>query len=210
VDVETTLEHLHVLGVDKDHPTGVVDIKAPVSGVITDQQVTTAAGVQGLSGSNPFTISDLSNVWILCDVYENDLAKVHVGETVDITVNAYPDKKYTGAISNIGSILDPNLRTAKVRVQVENPGLLMRVGMFVTATFRGQNKVKYACVPSSAILHLHDRDWVYVPAGNNKFRRIEVKAGATLPDKMQEVRSGIEPGQQVVGNALVLQNTVEQ
>jgi len=210
VDVETTLEHLHVLGVDKDHPAGVVDIKAPVSGVITDQQVTNAAGVQGLSGSNPFTISDLSDVWILCDVYENDLSNVHIGETAEIRVNAYPDKVYTGRISNIGPILDPNIRTAKVRVEVANPGLLMRVGMFVTATFHGQKKVEYASVPASAILHLHDRDWVYVPAGGNKFRRLEVIAGNNLPDKMQEIRKGIEPGQQVVGNALVMQSTVEQ
>ena len=210
VDVETTLEHLHVLGVDKDHPAGVVDIKAPVSGVITDQQVTNAAGVQGLSGSNPFTISDLSDVWILCDVYENDLSNVHIGETAEIRLNAYPDKVYTGRISNIGPILDPNIRTAKVRVEVANPGLLMRVGMFVTATFHGQKKVEYASVPASAILHLHDRDWVYVPAGGNKFRRLEVIAGNNLPDKMQEIRKGIEPGQQVVGNALVMQSTVEQ
>ena len=210
VDVETALEHLRVLGVDKDHPGGVVDIKAPVSGVITDQQVTNAAGVQGLAGSNPFTISDLSSVWILCDVFENDLANVHVGETADITLNAYPDKKYTGKISNIGPILDPNLRTAKVRIQVSNPEHLMRVGMFVTATFHGQKKVEYAAVPASAILHLHDRDWVYVPAGDSKFRRVEVKAGNALPDKMQEIRTGVQPGQQVVSNALVMQSTVEQ
>src|SRR5208337_3948388 len=117
------------------------------------------------------------------------------GETADITLTAYPDTKYVGRISNIGPILDPNLRTAKVRIQVANPGLLMRVGMFVSATFHGQKKVKYASAPASAILHLHDRDWVYVPAGGNKFRRIEVRAGVTLPDKMQEVLSGIEPGQ---------------
>lgn len=210
VDVETTLEHLRVLGVDKDHPSGVVDIKAPVSGVITDQQVTNAAGVQGLAGSNPFTISDLTSVWILCDVYENDLKNVHVGQTADITLAAYPDTKYVGRINNIGPILDPNLRTAKVRVQVANPGLLMRVGMFVTATFHGQKNVEYASVPASAILHLHDRDWVYVPAGGNKFRRVEVKAGNVLPDKMQEIRDGINPGQEVVSNALVMQSTVEQ
>ena len=210
VDVETSLEHLHVLGVDKDHPSGVADIKAPVSGVITDQQVTNAAGVQGLSGANPFTISDLSSVWILCDVFENDLGNVRLGETADITLNAYPDKKYTGRISNISSILDPNLRTAKVRLQVANRDLLMRVGMFVTATFHGQKKIRYAAVPTSAILHLHDRDWVYVPAGNKQFQRVEVRAGATLPNNMQEVRSGIDPGQQVVSNALVFQNTVEQ
>jgi cobalt-zinc-cadmium efflux system membrane fusion protein len=210
VDVETTLERLHVLGVEKDHPSGVVDIKAPTTGVITDQQVTNASGVQGLAGSNPFTISDLSRVWILCDVYENDLANVHVGETAELRLNAYPDKTLNGRISNIGPILDPNIRTAKVRVEVANPQLLMLVGMFVSATFRGQKKEKRAAVPADAILHLHDRDWVYVPAGEKKFRRVEVKAGVSLPDKMQEIRTGIEPGQQVVTNALVLQNTAEQ
>jgi cobalt-zinc-cadmium efflux system membrane fusion protein len=210
VDMETTLEHLRVLGVDKDHPSGVVDIKAPVSGVITDQQVTNAAGVQGLSGGSPFTISDLTSVWILCDVYENDLSNVHVGENADIRLNAYPDKVITGKISNVGPILDPNVRTAKVRIEVANPGLLMRVGMFVTATFHGQKKERNAAVPASAILHLHDRDWVYIPAGGNKFRRVEVKAGANLPKGMQEIISGIDPGQQVVQNGLVLQSAVEQ
>ncbi|HYL61364.1 MAG TPA: efflux RND transporter periplasmic adaptor subunit [Candidatus Methylomirabilis sp.] len=209
VDVETTAEHLRVLGSDLDHPTGVVDIRAPVSGVITDQQVTAGAGVQGLSSTNPFTISDLSDVWILCDVYENDLSNVHVGETAEIQLNAYPDRKLTGRISNVGPILDPNLRTAKVRIEVQNPGLL-KLGMFVTATFRGQKKGKHAAVPADAILHLHDRDWIYVPAGNKQFRRLEVTSGDTLPNKMQEIVSGLQPGQQVVSNALVLQNTVEQ
>ena len=211
VDVETTAEHLRVLGSPLDRPSGLVDIHAPVSGVITDQQVTNAAGVQGLSApANPFTISDLSRVWILCDVYENDLANVHIGESAEIRLNAYPDKTLTGKISNIGPILDPSIRTAKVRVEVANPDLLMRVGMFVSATFRGQKKEKRAAVPADAILHLHDRDWVYLPAGDKKFQRVEVKAGVSLPDKMQEIRTGIEPGQQVVTNALVLQNTAEQ
>jgi cobalt-zinc-cadmium efflux system membrane fusion protein len=210
VDVETTLEHLRVLGVSKDHPGAVVDISAPVSGVITDQQVTNASGVQSLSAANPFTISDLSEVWILCDVYENDLANVHVGETAEIRLTAYPDKVYSGRISNVATVLDPNLRTAKVRVQVANPEMLLRVGMFISATFHGQKKTKYAAVPSSAILHLHDRDWVYVATGQGSFRRVEVRAGSTLPDKTQLIVSGVQPGQEVVSNALVLQNTVEQ
>ena len=209
VDVENTRERIRVLGGDIDHPAAIVDIRAPVSGVITDQQVTNASGVAGLSSPNPFTISDLSNVWILCDVYENDLAGVHVGETAEIRLNAYPDKIFSGRISNVSPVLDPGLRTAKVRIEVRNPGL-MRVGMFVTATFHGQKKETRASVPASAILHLHDRDWVYIPAGDKKFRRTEVVAGTSLPNNMQEIVSGIQPGQQLVSNALVLQNTVEQ
>jgi membrane fusion protein, heavy metal efflux system len=209
VDVETTAEHLGVLGSPLDHPSGIVDVYAPVSGVITDQQVTNAAGVAGLGAPNPFTISDLSHVWILCDVYENDLASVHVGETTEIRLNAFPDKIFRGRIGNIGPILDPNLRTAKVRIEVENPGL-MKVGMFVTATFHGEKKEMRAAVPADAILHLHDREWVYTPAGDKTFRRVEVTAGETLPNKMQEIVTGVRAGQQVVTNALVLQNTAEQ
>jgi cobalt-zinc-cadmium efflux system membrane fusion protein len=210
VDVETTTERLHVLGSDVNHPGAIVDVFAPVSGVITDQQVTSGAGVQGLSApANPFTISDLSQVWILCDVYENNLAEVHLGESAEIRLNAYPDKLFTGRIGNIGPVLDPNLRTAKVRIEVKNPGL-MKVGMFVTATFHGLKKETHAAVPASAILHLHDRDWVYIPAGDKKFRRTEVVAGNSLPGNLQEIASGLKAGQQVVTNALVLQNTVEQ
>jgi len=209
VDVENTTERLRVLGGSVEHPAAIVEIRAPISGVITDQQVTNAAGVAGLGSPNPFTISDLSNVWILCDVYENDLASVHIGEVAEIRLNAYPDKVFTGRISNVGPVLDPVIRTAKVRIEVHNPGL-MRVGMFVTATFHGQKKETRAAVPASAILHLHDRDWVYVPEGDKKFRRVEVVAGLTLPDKRQEIISGIKPGQQVVSNALVLENTAEQ
>jgi len=175
VDVENTSERLRVLGGDINHPAAIVEIRAPASGVITDQQVTSAAGVAGLSSPNPFTISDLSHVWILCDVYENDLPNVHVGETAEVRLNAYPDKVFTGRISNVGPVLDPSLRTAKVRIEVPNPGL-MRIGMFVTATFHGQKKQTHASVPASAILHLHDRDWVYIPPGDKKFRRVEVVA----------------------------------
>jgi cobalt-zinc-cadmium efflux system membrane fusion protein len=209
VDVENTRDRLRVLGGNAEHPTAIVDIVAPVSGVITDQQVTNAAGVAGLGSANPFTISDLSNVWIVCDVYENDLAHVHVGETAEIRLNAYPDQVFIGRISKILPILDPNIRTAKVRIEVKNPGI-MKVGMFVTATFHGEGKVTDAAVPATAVLHLHDRDWIYVPGDDKKFHRVEVTTGKMLPGNMQEIVSGIKAGDRVVRDALVFQNTVEQ
>jgi cobalt-zinc-cadmium efflux system membrane fusion protein len=208
VDVETAAEHLRLLGSDPDKPNVVVDIHAPVAGVITDQQVTNAGGVQAL-GSNPFTISDLSYVWIVCDVYENHLSDVHLGDAAEIRLNAYPDQAFKGAVSNIGAILDPNLRTGKVRIEVHNPGL-MRLGMFVSATFHGQKQEIHTAIPTTAILHLHDRDWVFVAAGDKKFERVEITSGNTLPGNMQEVIAGIKPGTQVVQNALVLENKVEQ
>jgi len=210
VDVENATEKLNVLGADMDHPSSVIDIVAPVSGVITEQNVAASGGVKTLDNSpNLFTIADLSNVWVICDVYENDLRHVRVGQLGDIHPNAYPERAMQARVANIGAVLDPTIRTAKVRLEVHNPGLL-RLGMFVTATFHGQDRRTTAAVPASAVLHLHDRDWVYAPAGEKTFRRVGVTAGKMLPGNLQEVLAGIKPGERVVTNALVLQNTAEQ
>ena len=210
VTVESAREHLRVLGANPEQPTSIVDIHAPVGGVITEQNVTNAAGVKTLDNSpNLFTISDISRVWIVCDVYENDLPFVRMGEYADIHINAYPKLTLRGRIANIASIMDPNIRTAKVRLEVNNPGIL-RLGMFVTAVFRGVQKESLATVPAPAVLHLHDRDWVYIPEGNGKFRRVEVNAGKILPGNLQVIGGGLKAGEQVVASALVLQNTVEQ
>jgi cobalt-zinc-cadmium efflux system membrane fusion protein len=209
-DLTAAEEQLKVMGVDKDHPSPVVNVYAPVSGVIISQNVAQAgaAGVNLSGSSTAFTIADLSQVWILCDVFENDLAQVHVGETAQIHLQAYPDKVLSGRISDIGPVLDPSIRTAKVRIEVANPGIL-KIGMFVTATFASRTKETHAVVPATAVLHLHDRDWVFVPVGGNQFKRTEVHAGRMV-DGGQEILSGIAAGQQVVVNALALETEGDQ
>jgi len=208
VAVDAAIQRLRVLGADKDNPTSIIEVVAPASGVITDQQVTTASGTQGLASPSAFTISDLSHVWVLCDVYENDLALVRVGEYADIRLSAYPNIVMKGRISNIGAVLDPNIRTAKVRIEMENSGL-MRLGMFVQATFHG-NRQRDSIVPASAILHLHDRDWAYVSQGGGVFRRVEIQSGQPIPPGKQEVLSGLRSGDRVAADALLLNNFVEQ
>lgn len=209
-DLTAAEEQLKTLGVDKNHPSSVVNVYAPISGVIVAQNVTqaAAAGVNLSGSATVFTIADLSSVWIVCDVYENDIPKIQLGQAARIRLDAYPDKVLIGRVSDIGPVLDPNIRTAKVRIEVANPGIL-RLGMFVTATFTSKTKNTLAAIPSSAILHLHDREWVFVPADGNKFRRVEVEAGDILPGGRQEILSGIEPGQKVVLNVLALEETLE-
>lgn len=211
IAVETAAEHIRLLGNDPEKPAVMVDMFAPASGVVTDQQVTNGSTVQAYNSPFPFTISDLSSTWVVCDVYENDLATVRLGDSAEITLNAYPDRMFRGKVSNIGAVLDPNIRTAKVRIEVENPGI-MRLGMFVRATFRGQTSEMHTVVPASAVLHMHDRDFVFIPAANKQFRRLEVIGGDLLPDRtdLQEVKTGLEPGQQVVTNALVLDHVLAQ
>jgi cobalt-zinc-cadmium efflux system membrane fusion protein len=215
ITIENAADQIKVLGADVNHPASTVDILAPASGVITEQNVTASGGVKTLDNSpNLFTISDLSTVWILCDVYENDLSSVHVGDSVDIRLSAYPDRALKGKVGFIGPILDPATRTAKVRIELANPGM-MRVGMFVDATFHSAESRTAATVPATAVLHLHDRDWVYEPSGGGTFKRVEVVGGPIVaaPDgksRLQVISSGIAPGDQVIANALEMQNTVEQ
>jgi len=211
VVLDAAIQALRILGVTdlKHHPDGIVDVYAPISGIIVEQNVTAGAGVKTLDNSpNLFTIANLDRVWIMCDVYENNLPFVRLGDYANVRLNAYPDKVFKGRISNIAPILDPAIRTAKVRLEMANPGL-MSIGMFATATFYAHEQETYATVPATAILHLHDRDWVYVPAGGSEFLRVEVRGGKTLPGAVQGV-TGIKPGQQVVANALPLQATTEQ
>jgi cobalt-zinc-cadmium efflux system membrane fusion protein len=205
-DLNAAQDQLKTLGVDQDHPSSIVNVYAPISGVIVAQNVTNAAAAGvSLSGSaTAFTIADLSRVWIVCDVYENDIPKLQLGQEAKIVIAAYPNRPLTGRVGDIGPVLDPSLRTAKVRIEVANPGFL-RLGMFATATFTGRTRQTYAAVPADAVLQLHDRDWVYVPAGGNQFRRTEIHAGQMLDGRMQEILSGLAPGQQVVTNALLLE-----
>jgi membrane fusion protein, heavy metal efflux system len=209
-DLTAAEEGLKTLGVDKDHPSSVVNVYAPISGVIIAQNVTqaAAAGVNLSGSATAFTIADLSTVWVICDVYENDIPKITLGQSAQIRLVAYPDRVLTGRVSDIGPVLDPAIRTAKVRIEIPNPGIL-KLGMFVTATFQSRKREIHAVVPAPAVLHLHDRDWVFIPAGGKQFKRVEVHTGNMLPGNKQELLSGIAAGQQVVSNVLQLEATLE-
>ena len=122
IDTKAAEDRIRLLGGDPARPSSLIEIHAPVSGTIVEQNVTSAAGVKSLDNSpNLFTIADLSNVWILCDVYENDLAHIHVGDRAEIELNAYPGRQLNGRVTNISKLLDPNTRTAKVRIELTNP-----------------------------------------------------------------------------------------
>lgn len=206
--LDAAMHAIRILGGDPAREDPVVNISAPVSGTIVEQNITASASVQSNNQPNLFTIANLSVVWVICNVYENDLPNVRLGDPADVELNAYPGRTFRGRVANIGKVLDATIRTAPVRVVLNNPGI-MRAGMFVIATFYGQRGRIYATVPSTAVLHLHDRDWVFVPSGQGQFRRTEVAAGK-IANGMQDIASGISPGQQVASDALALSAESEQ
>ncbi len=214
-DLTASQQQLRILGVDKNKPGDTVTIYAPTSGVVIAQNATAAAaaGVNYAGSTGSLTIADLSHVWVVCDVYENDLASVHLGEQAEIRLAAYPGKVLTGTIGDIGAILDPSIRTAKVRVQVPNPEGILRLGMFTTATFQSAKETPVVAVPSDAVLHLRDRAFVFEPVdAAGHYRTATVATGRGVPGggNLIEITSGLRPGQQVVANALELQNTAAQ
>ena len=209
-DLNAAIQHVHVLGGDINNPTPLLPLRSPISGTIVDQQITGGTGVRSLDNQQAlFTIADLSTVWVLCDVYQDMLPRVHVGDIAEINVTGYSEE-FPGKVINISQVLDPNTRTAKVRIELPNPKGLMRAGMFVTATFRARQPVERVVVPASAVVHLHDKDWVVLPAGGNQFRRVAVQLGPVEKDGQQQIISGLKPGDQVVTNALQFSTAAEE
>jgi cobalt-zinc-cadmium efflux system membrane fusion protein len=211
VDTQTAAQHVRVLGGNINNPSPLLPVVAPISGTIVDQQITGGTGVKSLDNSpNLFTIADLSTIWVMCDVYEDMLSRVHVGDTAEVTLNAYPDQKVSGKVVNISEVLDPATRSARVRIELPNPKGLMRAGMFVTAAFKGRQLIERIVVPATAIVHLHDKDWVFVPAGNQRFRRVALQLGPQTSDGFVQVASGLKPQDKVATNALQLASSTEE
>lgn len=211
VDVETAAQHVRVLGGDPAKPSVLIELRAPVAGTIVDQNVAGFEGIKSLDNTpNLFTIADLSQVWVVADVFENDLGDVHVGDAVQVKLNAYPDRNYSGKVSDISRVLDPNTRAAKVRIVLSNADGSLRPGMFAVATFRSRKLQPSMVVPNTAVMRLHDRDWVFVKEGAKQFRRVEVAATGTAANGMQEISGAVHADQQVVQNALDFSSAVAE
>jgi membrane fusion protein, heavy metal efflux system len=211
VDVSTAEQHVRVLGADPAHPGSLIDLRAPVAGTIVEQNVAGFEGVKSLDNTvNLFTIADLSQVWVVCDVFENDLGEVHVGDSADIRLNAFSDRVFHGKVADIARVLDPNTRSAKVRIVLGNSDGALRPGMFAVASFRSRKLQSRTVVPATAIMRLHDKDWVFRREGDSRFRKVAVQADGLAPDGMQEIREGVKPGDEVVANALEFSTDVAE
>ena len=211
VDVSTAEQRVRVLGADPAHPSSLIDLRAPVAGTIVEQNVAGFEGVKSLDNTpNLFTIADLSQVWVVCDVFENDLGDVHLGDGAEIRLNAFGDRIFSGRVSNISQVLDPNTRSAKVRIVLAHREGALRPGMFAVAKFRSRKMTERVVVPATSIMRLHDKDWVFRKEGEKNFRRVVVQADGLAPDGMQEIRDGVKAGDEVVANALEFSTEVAE
>lgn len=209
VDVKTDADQIRLLGGDLDHLSPTIGVRSPIKGAVVEQQVASGEAVKSLDNSQSlFMVADLSRVWVVCDVYENDLSKVRLGDTAEVRLNAYPDRAFHGTVGNISQVLDPATRTAKVRVELANPEGIFRPQMFATVKFTSRNTYQRLLLPATALLRLHDKDWTFVRTGDKTFRLTQVEGGETAPDGEQEILSGIRPDDRVVSNALEFSSAV--
>jgi len=178
--------------------TGQIPVPAPVAGQIVERLVGPGQLLQAGS-TQCFTISDMSTVWVLVNVYQNDLAYVRIGDGVDITTDAYPDI-FHGKISYVADALDPTTRTLQARIVTENPGYKLKKDMYVTANVHAGALANALTVPDAAVLRdTENQPFVYVQVASNQFARRLVKIGDSQ-DGRTLVQDGIKEGENVVGD----------
>ncbi|HLY42383.1 MAG TPA: efflux RND transporter periplasmic adaptor subunit [Terracidiphilus sp.] len=204
-DLNAAEQGMKILGIKnpadlaKTPSSALIPVLAPISGEVVERLVSPGQVVQA-GQTQAFTITDLSTVWVLANVYQADLAYVHDGEDVAVTTDAYPATTFHGRISYVSPALDPNTRTLQARIVVDNPGERLKRDMYCVVSVTAGSFSHVLAVPNSAVLRDENNEpFVYVATGSNQFGRRDVQLGSAEDGKTQ-ITSGLSPGDKVVGD----------
>jgi cobalt-zinc-cadmium efflux system membrane fusion protein len=209
-DQQTAENRLRVLGGDPAHPSTMIELRAPVAGTIVEQNVSGFEGIKSLDNTpNLFTIADLGTLWVVCDVYENDIGEVHTGDPAEVRLNAFPGRVFKGNVSDVSRVLDPTTRSAKVRIVLANGDGSLRPGMFAVVTFRSRKQTPHLVVPATAVMRLQDKDWIFRKESANTFRRLEVQCTG-FSGGLQVIERGAKAGDELVANALAFSTAASE
>jgi cobalt-zinc-cadmium efflux system membrane fusion protein len=215
-DMEAAEQSLRIVGITRPSDmvkatSPEVPVAAPISGEVVERLVAPGQLLQG-GNTQCFTISDMRTIWVMVNVYQQDLANVRVGDVARIQSDAYPDV-FTGKISYVGAALDPNTRTLQARVVTQNPHEELKKDMYVNVTLHAGTIPNALVLPDSAILRTNDNEpFVYVDEGDNKFGERLVKIGQDVEGKTR-ILAGIKAGDRVIADGslfLQFQNSLQQ
>jgi len=181
------------------NPDAVFELYAPKGGFIVERNVNEGQQIRTDNNASIFTISDLKTIWVWANIYESDLSKVHVGDTMQVTALAYPDKLYKGTVSKINTILDHDSRIIKVRTEVNNNDALLKPEMFASVTMVSSIGKKVIALPTEAIIIESNRTYVMKQLSSNEFTKVEIKAGKTMGEHT-EILNGISYGDDIARN----------
>ena len=188
------------LGVDGENPrtSSMTAIRSPFAGVVI--KAAAAPGEVVDPTSELFQVADLSRVWVQADVYEKDIGRIRAGQMATISVDTYPGETFSGKMTYVGDILDPQTRTVKVRCEVPNPGTKLRLDMFASVSLPTTFTRRALAVPSSAVQQVENDTVVFVQHDSTQFEKRVVRLGKTAGDWI-EVASGLQNGEKVVSHA---------
>ncbi len=216
-DLTAAEQSLRILGITHleqvadASPVAEIPVLAPISGEVVDRECSPGQLLQA-GATQCFTISDMSNVWVLVNVYQNQLSYIHSGDQVSVQTDAYPTV-FHGRISYLAPAVDPNTRTLQARIVTENPEEKLKNQMYVTATVVAGTIRNAITVPVASVLrNTENQPFVYVQTGPTDFARRMVEIGETQ-DSQTEILSGLSPGEKVVADGslfLQFQNSLQR
>ncbi len=208
-EVEAAPEQVQVFGMDPDHASTQLQVKAPRAGVILDIGAALGEFSQALSAPAPLaTVADITSVWAVGDIYEQDLSAAKSGQVAQVTLNAYPDQRWAGRVNVVSDAVDPNTRTLHVRVILPNDGFRIKPGMFGAIRIL-RSSAQGILLPTAAVIREGNDAYVFVAKGNGRFERRTIKIGRTL-DGSIEVASGVNAGETIVSEGTLLLRSAGQ
>jgi len=199
-NVGKSRKQLSVYGVSAD---GTYTLRAPISGFITEKNVTDHMQFNADNVGNLFTVSNLDDVWIMANVFESDIAKVHQGYMTKVTTLSYPDKVFSGRIDKVFNVLDPDSKVMKVRVRLNNPGYLLKPEMYAQIKVENTQNRKMLAVPAQSVVFDKDRNFVLVFKDRSHIETREVKVAKTVGDTSY-IESGLQDGERIIAQNQLL------
>ncbi len=195
---------LNINGGARTSASGTYILTSPIAGYIVEKKVNAGSFIRQDMSDNLFTISDLKDVWVMANVFEADIPKVKEGYPASITTLAYPDKTFYGKVDKMGEVLDPENKTLKVRIRLDNEGLLLKPEMFTRVVVTNEEDNKATCIPSSAVVEESGKTYVIVYNNQCDMKVQQIEILKVVGDKTF-IQTGLMPGQKLIGkNALLL------
>jgi cobalt-zinc-cadmium efflux system membrane fusion protein len=194
---------LSINGGNKTNAGGTYYLTAPIGGYIVEKKVNAGNFLRGDMGDYLFTISDLKNVWIMANVFETDIPKVKEGYSVKVTTLAYPDKEFKGTIEKVSEVLDPTNKALKVRIRLDNPGMLLKPEMFTKVIVNNKQNSRSICIPKTAVVEESGKTYAILFKSNCDLKVVEINILKTVGDKTY-ISGGIAVGDKIVTKGALL------
>jgi len=202
-DLSKIKQQLKIFGASAGKADAEYNVVAPIDGYVVEKNISENMQVRADNNTNLFTVSYLNVVWVVADVYESDLSRVNIGDPVDITTLAYPDKTFKGTVEKINSLLDPVSKTLKLRIVLNNTDGLLKPEMFAIVKVHSANTTKYITIPTRALVFDNSQYTVVVAKNDTTFQKRVVKVLRSDGDKTT-IQEGLNPGERIVTDGSLL------